>query len=90
MQRQDQSTKIITDGAYYSDAAQKLAAEKNVELVPTALTAKKNRRDVSGFKMNEQQTAVLKCPAGHEPQYCCYKQSNDEFDVLYLRCNRSG
>ena len=85
MQRQDQSTKIITDGAYYSDAAQKLAAEKNVELVPTALTAKKNRRDVSGFKMNEQQTAVLKCPAGHEPQYCCYKQSNDEFKLSFDR-----
>ncbi len=44
MPRQDQSTKIITDGAYYSDAARKPAAEKNVELVPTALAAKKNRR----------------------------------------------
>ena len=35
--------------------------------------------------MNEQQTAVLKCPAGHEPQYCCYKQSNDEFKLSFDR-----
>lgn len=83
--KQDQDTKLITDGAYYSESAQRLAAEKNVELIPTALATKKNCRDVSGFVMNEQQTAVIKCPAGHEPLHCCYKQSNDEFKLSFDR-----
>ena len=66
--KQEENTSMIVDGAYYSEEAETMAAEKNIELLPTALTAKKNRRDVSGFEMDEEKTKVIKCPAGNTPR----------------------
>ena len=83
--KQDINTSLIVDGAYYSEEAQKMAMEKNIELLPTALATKKGRRDVSGFIMDEGKTKVIKCPAGHTPRSCCYKQSNDEFKITFDR-----
>ena len=81
--KQEANTSIIVDGAYYSEEAEKMATEKNIELLPTALTAKKERRDVSGFEMDEEKTKVIKCPAGNTPRSCCYKKSNDEFKITF-------
>ncbi|MDY4193676.1 MAG: transposase, partial [Bariatricus sp.] len=81
--KQEENTSMIVDGAYYSEEAETMAAEKNIELLPTALTAKKNRRDVSGFEMDEEKTKVIKCPAGNTPRSCCYKKSNDEFKITF-------
>ena len=81
--KQEEDTRMIVDGAYYGEDAANLAAEKNIELLPTALTVKKSRRDVSGFVMDEQKTKVIKCPAGNTPKSCCYKQSNDEFKITF-------
>ena len=83
--KQEENTSMIVDGAYYSEEAETMAAEKNIELLPTALTAKKNRRDVSGFEMDEEKTKVIKCPAGNTPRSCCYKKSNDEFKITFDR-----
>ena len=83
--KQETNTLLIVDGAYYSDEAEKMATEKNIELLPTALTVKKDRRDVAGFVMNEDKTTVIKCPAGNTPKSCCYKQSNDEFKITFER-----
>ena len=60
---------LILDGAYGSDENFKLAAEKNVELVATALTVTGVLPDpiYAGFEMNEDGTSVVKCPAGHAP-----------------------
>ena len=81
--KQEENTSMIVDGAYYSEEAETMAAEKNIELLPTALTAKKERRDVSGFEMDEEKTKVIKCPAGNTPRSCCYKKSNDEFKITF-------
>ena len=83
--KQEENTSMIVDGAYYSEEAETMAAEKNIELLPTALTAKKNRRDVSGFEMDEEKTKAIKCPAGNTPRSCCYKKSNDEFKITFDR-----
>ena len=83
--KQEAATSLVVDGAYYSEEAEKMAAEKNIELLPTALTTKKERRDVSGFEMDEQKTTVIKCPSGNTPRSCCYKQSNDEFKITFDR-----
>ena len=82
---QDEETNIVVDGAYYSEEAQKIASEKNIQLLPTALALKNNRRDVSGFELNEDQSKVIKCPAGNTPNFCCYKPSNDEFKLSFDR-----
>lgn len=78
---QKEGSKMIVDGAYYSEEASKKAEEKNIELLPTALAVKKTRSNKTGFELNEDKTRVVKCPAGHEPKSCCYKKSNDEFKV---------
>lgn len=83
--RQEAGTILIVDGAYYSEEAQNMACAKNIELLPTALTARKDRRDVSGFMMDEEKTKVIRCPAGNTPRSCCYKQSNDEFKITFDR-----
>lgn len=59
-----EETNIVVDGAYYSEEAQKIASEKNIQILPTALALKNNRRGVSGFELNEDQSKVIKCPAG--------------------------
>lgn len=76
-----EETNIVVDGAYYSEEAQKIASEKNIQILPTALALKNNRRGVSGFELNEDQSKVIKCPAGNTPNFCCYKPSNDEFKL---------
>ena len=82
---QEEKTSLIVDGAYYSEDAEKMAAEKNIELLPTALSVKKNRRDSSGFIMDKEQKKVIECPAGNAPKSCCYKQNNDEFKITFDR-----
>ena len=83
--KQETNTTLIVDGAYYSEEAENMASAKNIELLPTALTAKKDRRDVSGFVMDAEKTKVIKCPAGNTPKSCCYKQGNDEFKITFDR-----
>ena len=83
--QQEADTKLIVDGAYYSEEAENMASAKNIELLPTALTVKKERRDVSGFVMDEEKRKVIKCPAGNTPRSCCYKHSNDEFKITFDR-----
>lgn len=83
--KQETNTTLIVDGAYYSEEAENMASAKNIEILPTALTAKKDRRDVSGFVMDAEKTKVIKCPAGNTPKSCCYKQGNDEFKITFDR-----
>ena len=82
---QEPGTQLVVDGAYYCDETAKMASEKNIELLPTALAVKKTRKDVSGFVLNETNTKVIQCPAGNTPQSCCYKPSNDEFKISFDR-----
>ena len=58
---------MIVDGAFGSDENFKLATEKNVELIATALTGVLPDPIYAEFEMNEDGTSVVKCPAGHTP-----------------------
>lgn len=80
---QSTQTSIVVDGAYYSEEAAQKASEKNIEILPTALAIKNRRTNLSMFEMDEQKTRVTKCPAGHAPNSCCYKKSNDEFKLSF-------
>lgn len=82
---QEEKTSIIVDGAYYSEAAETSAAEKNIDIIPTALAIKTRRTNLSGFEMNDEKNRIVKCPAGYTPKSCCYKQSNDEFKISFDR-----
>lgn len=82
---QDNETSLIVDGAYYNDDIVKAAAEKNIEVIPTALAVKKVRSNIDQFETDEKTTKILHCPAGHAPKSCCYKPSNDEFKLSFDR-----
>ena len=63
MDKQEESTVIVTDGAYSGTENTRLAAEKNVELITTSLTGKAAPDIFADFEFNEEGTRVLRCPA---------------------------
>lgn len=80
---QDEKISIVVDGAYSYEEIREKAEEKNIEVLPTALAVKPGRTNISEFKMDEEKTKVIQCPAGHRPTSCCYKKSNDEFKLSF-------
>lgn len=83
--KQESEMSMIVDGAYYSEENLEKAAGKNIQLIPTALTVHPRRNNLDGFVLNKERNVITQCPAGHEPQSCSYKQSNDEFRLSFER-----
>jgi len=71
MGEQRETVTIVTDGAYPSEAARKLAERNNIHLEATNLTGRKAEDFLAGFEFNESGTRVIKCPGGHSPKSCC-------------------
>ena len=67
MEPQDEKATLLGDGAFCGEGLKELAAEKNVEIVTTNLTGKVPDDFYADFELNEEETAVLKCPAGKTP-----------------------
>ena len=68
MDKQEERTVIVTDGAYSGTENTQLAADKNVELITTSLTGKPAPDILADFEFNEEGPIVLRCPAGHAPK----------------------
>jgi len=58
---------VIVDGAYASYENSKLAEEKNITLVPTALSGKDPDEIYADFELSDDETKVVKCPMGYAP-----------------------
>ena len=67
MEQQEEQVTIITDGAYAGEDNTRMAADKNIQLITTDLPGKDVPAIVGKFELNEEETRVLKCPAGYEP-----------------------
>ncbi len=67
---------FIADGAYNSDALEKTASVKNVEIHTTSLTGKAPEDTLADFTLNEDGTEILSCPVGKEPTGCKYNANN--------------
>ena len=67
MELQEEQVTIITDGAYAGEDNTRMAADKNIQLITTDLPGKDVPGIVGKFELNEEETRVLKCPAGYEP-----------------------
>ena len=67
---------LIADGAYGGKANQKLAEDKNVKLVTTALTGVMPEEIFTRFEMSEDGKSVQKCPAGFVPIKSKYHEKN--------------
>ncbi len=68
----EERSTLITDGAYFGEENSQLAEQKNVKLVTTAITGIEVPDIYADFKLNEEGTQVVQCPAGHTPKSSCY------------------
>lgn len=84
MDKQDERTVIVADGAYSGTENTQLAADKNVELITTSLTGKSVQDILAEFEFNEEGTKVLQCPAGHTPKSCSYMKQSNQCVVSFL------
>lgn len=76
MEPQAEEVTIVADGAYSGAENQEKAAEKNVKLITTDLSGKDVPQVVGEFKLNEEGTRVLQCPAGNVPKTSNYIRQN--------------
>lgn len=72
MGKQDEKVTVVTDGAYPSEEALKMAEASNIEVKPTNLTGKKVGDYLTAFEYNEEGTAITKCAGGFEPKSSSY------------------
>ncbi len=85
MEKQEEPTVMVADGAYSGTENTQLAADKNVELITTSLTGKPAPDILADFEFNEEGTKVLRCPAGHTPKSCSYMKPSNQCSVSFLR-----
>lgn len=68
MEASEEPVTLVTDGAFAGEENTRLAAEKNVTLVTTDLPGKDVPAIKGQFELNEEETRVIKCPAGNTPK----------------------
>ena len=89
MERNDapeEPSTIVADGAYCSENNQQLAGQNNTTLVTTAVSGIEVPDIYADFKLNEEGTRVLECPAGNIPQSsCCSTNGNRHIYVSFPR-----
>ena len=82
---QEESTQMLTDGGYFSSENIKQAAEKNIELITSGLSGKDAKDILNDFEYNEEETKVIRCPAGNEPRSSCYITTNRRIKITFNR-----
>lgn len=85
MDVQEEPVVMAVDGAYGSMENLELAAGKNMELTPTALSGKQTDPFMKGFEFNEKGDRVIKCPAGYEPRTCNYNRQTGQCNISFDR-----
>ena len=79
----EETVTLVTDGAYYGDENSKLANEKNINLITTSLTGVPTPDVFADFEFSDDGKKVLRCPAGHTPRTCCYRNSNEKCYISF-------
>ena len=90
MERQEERTVIVTDGAYSGTENMQLADDKNIDLITTSLTGKPAPDILADFEFNEEGTKVLRCPAGYAPKNCSYMKQSSQCAVSFLHEQCAG
>lgn len=86
-EKSEEPVTIVADGAYYGDQNVDLAKEKNIDLVTTSLTGVATPDIYADFEFSEDGKKVVRCPAGHAPKSCCYRESNGKCHISFpLAC----
>ena len=74
---------MITDGGYGGGDNVKLAKQKNIDLITTALIGKDAPDALADFEFNEDGTELLKCAAGYVPEKCYYTKTTKQVQVIF-------
>lgn len=80
---QEEKSILITDGAYGSVENVELAAQKNIELITTALLGKSPNAEQADFQIDSKINEVISCPAGHKPYKCTHYEKIDSYRASY-------
>lgn len=74
--KQEETVRVVVDGAYFSDDINNKAQMNNIELIPTNMTGREVSADKEGYEdfvINETEHAVEKCPMGNVPTDSTYR-----------------
>ncbi len=85
MEKQEKPTTLITDGAYAGEDNVNLAEEKNITLVTTDLPGTDVPEIIGEFELNEDETRILRCPAGHTPKSAGYIRQSETCTASFDR-----
>ena len=80
---QEEKSVLVTDGGYSGGDNTAMAADKNIQLITTALTGKDAPDALADFEYNEDGTRVIKCAAGHTPKSCSYTERTKQCNVSF-------
>jgi hypothetical protein len=83
MEKQEEETVLVTDGAYGGGDNVLLCSENNVKLITTALIGTDAKDIMADFTWNEDGTLLLSCAAGHVPRRCTYTGSTGQCGVSF-------
>ena len=82
-EKSEETTALITDGAYSGQDIQEQAAEKNIGVLSTGLLGRKPREILAEFEVSEDGTSMTACPEGHAPKSCSYNRKTDCFRISF-------
>ena len=86
----EETTALITDGAYAGEEASRLAADKNIGLLTTGLLGRKPKEILGKFKLDETGYKVISCPTGNRPKSGSYIKQTDSIRVSFHKHQCEG
>ena len=86
----EETSALITDGAYASEETSKLAADKNIDLLTTGLLGRKPKEILGQFDLDETGHKITSCPAGNVPKSGSYIKQTDFIRVSFHKHQCEG
>ena len=78
-----ETVRIVADGGYVGQECRELAAEKNIELINTALKGVAVPDIYGGFLLSDNGKSVQQCPAGYAPIRCSYTERTSRIRAYF-------
>ncbi len=82
---QSEKVTLIADGAYSGMDNVEQAKRNNIELITTALTGPAPSDIHSDFIIDRVTHTVIRCPAGHKPEYFNHNKKRDDYRITFKK-----
>lgn len=76
IERLDEDTTLIIDGAYFSEDINNKARARGITMIPTNLIGGTKNSNCDKFEIDEKEHLVKKCPSGHKPINSKFKEGS--------------